>query len=69
LKFRWILLLGVNAINSLYMAFLLVTMCVKNPHVVTLVEPNGLIITGEAIFSVIIVGFTFATFAWSLLRN
>ena len=69
MKLRWLILLGVNGINSLNMAFLLVTMCTNNPHVVTLIEPNSFIITGEAIFSVLIVVVTFAMFAWSLLRN
>ena len=44
MKFRWIFLLGINLVNSLYMAFILVTMFANKPHQILLIEPNNLVI-------------------------
>ena len=69
MKFRWILILGINAANSLYMAFILVTMFANRPHQILLIEPNNLIITGEAFASVFIATLTLLTITWSIWKN
>jgi flagellar motor component MotA len=69
MKLRWVCLLAANFANSLYMAFILVSMYLNAPHALTLVEPNELIITIEAIVSTIIVISSIVAIGWNLIRR
>lgn len=69
MKLRWIFLFGLNLVNSLYMAFVLVTMFVNKPHQILLIEPNNLVITGEAFTSVFIAVLTLLAITWNLLKE
>ena len=53
-----IVLFGANFANSLFIAFVLAYMFIREPHQVMLIEPNSAIITGEAIASICIVTLT-----------
>jgi hypothetical protein len=53
-----IVLFGANFANSLFIAFVLGYMFIREPHEVMLIEPNSAIITGEAIASICIVTLT-----------
>ncbi len=61
-----IVLLAINFANSLFMAFVLGSMYLQNPHAVTLIEPNSFIITAEAITSISVVALTVAFGVWKL---
>ena len=69
MKLRWVFLLAANFANSLFMAFILLSMFLKSPHAVTLVEPNYLIITFEAIFSMFIVVSSVTVATWNFLKK
>ena len=69
MKLRWIFLFGINLANSMYMAFILVTMFVNEPHQILLIEPNNLVITVEAFASVVIAMLTFLAITWNLLKK
>ncbi len=69
MQFKWVVLLAANFANSLFMAFILLTMYIKSSHAITLIEPNELIITVEAIFSVFIVISSATVAGWGLLKR
>ena len=69
MKFRWIFLFASNFANSLFMAFVLLSMFFKTPHAVTLIEPNQLIITVEAVFASFIVISTIMIATWHFLER
>jgi flagellar motor component MotA len=69
MKFRWIFLLAANFANSLFMAFILLSMYTRNSHALTLVEPNELIITIEAIFSTFIVISSVTVACWNFVKK
>ena len=62
-------LLAANFANSLFMAFILLSMYLKSSHVVTLIEPNYLIITFETIRSVFLVVSSATVATWNFVKN
>ena len=69
MQLKWVFLLAANFANSLFMAFLLLSMYLKSSHTVTLIEPNELIIAIEAVFSIFIVASSITVAAWNFLRS
>jgi uncharacterized membrane protein len=69
MKFRWVFLLAANFANSLFMAFILLSMYTRSSHALTLVEPNEFIITIEAFFSVLIVISSVTVAGWNFLKK
>ncbi len=69
MKFRWVFLLAANFANSIFMALILLSMYFKSSHALTLVEPNLLIITIEAIFSMFIVISSATVATWNFLKK
>jgi kynureninase len=65
----WIVLFGANFANSLFMAYVLVSMWLHSSNSVLLIEPSTLIITVEAVFSVGIVMLTVVAGVWSLFKR
>jgi hypothetical protein len=61
-----IVLLALNFANSLFMAFVLTSIYIQQPHAVTLIEPNSFIITAEAITAISVVALTASVGAWKL---
>ncbi len=69
MKLRWVFWFAANFANSLFIAFILLSMYFRSSHTLTLIEPNEYIITIEAIFSTFIVISSAMLAGWSFLKK